>query len=44
MGFLVAEVDHDTAKVFRQTLEHRGHIVTLTTNGEDCLKYLMIDY
>ena len=38
MRFLVAEDDHDTAKVFRQTLEHRGHIVTLTTNGEDCLK------
>ena len=38
MRILVAEDDHDTAKVFKQTLEHRGHIVTLTTNGEDCLK------
>lgn len=37
MRILVAEDDHDTAKVFKQTLEHRGHIVTLTTNGEDCL-------
>jgi DNA-binding response OmpR family regulator len=38
MRILVAEDDHDTAKAFKQTLEHRGHIVTLTTNGEDCLK------
>ena len=38
MRLLVAEDDHDTAIVVKQTLEHRGYIVTLTTNGEDCLK------
>jgi CheY-like chemotaxis protein len=35
---LIAEDDKDTALLFKMALEKRGHIVTTTQNGEDCLK------
>ena len=38
LEILVAEDHPDTARVYRMTLEDRGHWVTITTNGEDCLK------
>ena len=38
MKILIAEDDKDTALLFKMALEKRGHIVTTTQNGEDCLK------
>ena len=38
MRILIAEDDKDTALLFKMALEKRGHIVTTTQNGEDCLK------
>jgi CheY-like chemotaxis protein len=38
LEILVAEDHPDTARVYRMTLEDRGHWVTIATNGEDCLK------
>jgi CheY-like chemotaxis protein len=35
---LIAEDDRDTALLFKMALEKRGHNVTVTNNGEDCLK------
>ena len=35
---LIAEDDKDTALLFKMALEKRGHSVTTTQNGEDCLK------
>lgn len=37
LEILVAEDHPDTARVYRMTLEDRGHWVTIATNGEDCL-------
>ncbi|MDQ3839693.1 MAG: response regulator [Thermoproteota archaeon] len=38
MRVLIAEDDKDTALLFKKALEKRGHNVTITHNGEDCLK------
>jgi CheY-like chemotaxis protein len=38
MRLLVAQDNYDTAKVYKLALKHRGHRVTLTATGEDCLK------
>lgn len=38
LEILVAEDHPDTARVYRTTLEDRGHWVTIAANGEDCLK------
>jgi CheY-like chemotaxis protein len=38
MNILIAEDDHDIASIYKETLESRNHQVTITTNGEDCLK------
>ena len=38
MRILIAEDDKDTALLFKMALEKRGHSVTTTQNGEDCLK------
>jgi CheY-like chemotaxis protein len=38
LEILVAEDHPDTARVYKMTLEDRGHWVTMATDGEDCLK------
>jgi CheY-like chemotaxis protein len=38
MKILVAEDHRDTALVYKYSLEDRGHQVTITTNGEECLR------
>lgn len=38
MKILVAEDHRDTALVYKYSLEDKGHKVTLTTDGEECLK------
>lgn len=38
MQVLIAEDDLDIANLYKQTLERRNHNVTITSNGEDCLK------
>jgi CheY-like chemotaxis protein len=37
MKILLAEDDKDTAILYKRVLEARGHEVTITNNGEDCL-------
>jgi CheY-like chemotaxis protein len=37
MSILIAEDDYDIAISYKLALEERGHHVTLTDNGEDCL-------
>jgi CheY-like chemotaxis protein len=38
MKILVAEDHRDTALVYKYSLEDKGHEVTLTADGEECLK------
>jgi CheY-like chemotaxis protein len=38
MLILIAEDDHDIATLYKKALERRGHNVTITSNGETCLK------
>jgi CheY-like chemotaxis protein len=38
MQVLIAEDDLDIANLYKQALERRSHNVTITSNGEDCLK------
>jgi CheY-like chemotaxis protein len=38
MQILIAEDDHDIATLYKKALERRGHNVTITSNGETCLK------
>jgi CheY-like chemotaxis protein len=38
MKILIAEDCRNTAKFYKQNLEDRGHEVTVTSNGEECLK------
>jgi CheY-like chemotaxis protein len=38
MKILVAQDYNETTFVYRHSLEDRGHEVTVTTTGEDCLK------
>ena len=38
MYILIAEDEKDIALIYKQTLEDRDHHVTITSNGEDCLK------
>jgi CheY-like chemotaxis protein len=38
MQVLIAEDDVDIATLYKRTLERRNHNVTITSNGEDCLK------
>jgi CheY-like chemotaxis protein len=38
MKILVAEDHRDTALVYKYSLEDKGHKVTITANGEECLK------
>lgn len=38
MQILIAEDDHDIAALYKKALERRGHNVTITSNGETCLK------
>src|SRR5918912_940651 len=38
MKVLLAEDDKDTATLYNMTLEGRGHQVTITNNGQDCLE------
>jgi CheY-like chemotaxis protein len=35
---LIAEDEHDIAMLYKTALEDKKHQVTITTNGEDCLK------
>jgi CheY-like chemotaxis protein len=44
LKILVAEDHPDTAKVYKVTLEDRGHWATIATNGEDCLKVYHEEY
>ena len=37
MRILIAEDDSSTGLIFKTILESRGHDVTLTSNGEECL-------
>lgn len=37
MQVLIAEDERDAAELYRVVLESRGHIVTLTFNGRDCV-------
>jgi CheY-like chemotaxis protein len=37
MNILVAEDEGDTATAYKLALESKGHVVTVTTNGEECL-------
>ena len=37
MSILIAEDDYDIAFSYKLALEERGHHVTITDNGEDCL-------
>ncbi|MDP9289877.1 MAG: response regulator [Thermoproteota archaeon] len=38
MNILIAEDEKDIALLYKKVLEARNHQVTVTTNGEDCLK------
>jgi CheY-like chemotaxis protein len=38
MNILIAEDEMDIALLYKKVLEERNHQVTVTTNGEDCLK------
>jgi CheY-like chemotaxis protein len=38
MKILVAEDCEDTAMVYKEALQDKGHVVIHATNGEDCLK------
>lgn len=38
MNILVAEDEKDIALLYKKALEERNHRVTVTSNGEDCLK------
>lgn len=38
MQVLIAEDDLDIATLYKKALERRSHNVTITSNGEDCLK------
>jgi CheY-like chemotaxis protein len=38
MNILVAEDERDIALLYKKALEGRNHRVTVTSNGEDCLK------
>jgi CheY-like chemotaxis protein len=38
MNILVAEDERDVALLYKKALEGRNHRVTVTSNGEDCLK------
>ena len=38
MNILVAEDEKDIASLYKKVLEVRNHQVTVTSNGEDCLK------
>lgn len=38
MQILIGEDDLDIASLYKKALEMRNHTVTLTSNGEDCLK------
>jgi CheY-like chemotaxis protein len=38
MKILIAEDEHDIASLYKIALEKRNHRVTITENGEDCLK------
>jgi CheY-like chemotaxis protein len=38
LKILVAEDEQDIALLYKRALENRKHQVTITTNGEDCLK------
>jgi CheY-like chemotaxis protein len=38
MQILIAEDDRDIATLYKKALERRGHNVTITSNGETCLK------
>jgi CheY-like chemotaxis protein len=38
MQVLIAEDDLDIAALYKKALERRSHSVTITSNGEDCLK------
>jgi CheY-like chemotaxis protein len=38
MKILVADNSRNTATVYKQSLEDRGHKVTIASNGEECLK------
>jgi CheY-like chemotaxis protein len=38
MNILLAEDEIDIASIYKETLESRNHRVTITSNGEDCLK------
>ena len=38
MNILLAEDENDIASIYKETLESRNHRVTITSNGEDCLK------
>lgn len=38
MNILVAEDERDVALLYKKALEVRNHKVTVTSNGEDCLK------
>ena len=38
MNVLIAEDDNDIATLYKTLLEARNHKVTLTSNGEECLK------
>ena len=38
MNILVAEDEKDIALLYKKALEVRNHRVTVTSNGEDCLK------
>src|ERR687884_1899214 len=37
MKLLIAEDEQDTALVYKLALQDRGHQVTITNNGQDCL-------
>src|SRR5919109_5431619 len=38
MKILIAEDEYDIALLYKRALENRNYQVTLTSNGEDCLK------
>jgi CheY-like chemotaxis protein len=38
MNILIAEDENDIADIYKETLESKNHRVTITSNGEDCLK------
>lgn len=38
MNILIAEDDNDISALYKTLLEARNHKVTLTSNGEECLK------